>query len=72
MDRHAAQNASSTKDWERHNIIERTGDAVHIYCDLLSVQHGNLGNDADGDDLATLMVFRFRFGTLQPCPPSYD
>lgn len=53
------QNASP-QDWERRNVIERTDDAVHIYCDLMDVRHGTLGPAGDGD-LATLMLFRFRF-----------
>lgn len=55
------QNASP-RDYERRNVIERTQGAVHIYCDLMDVKHGNLGADeTDEDDLATLLVFRFRF-----------
>lgn len=53
------QNASP-QDWERRNVIERTQDAVHIYCDLMDVKHGTLG-PGGGGDLATLMLFRFRF-----------
>lgn len=53
---------ASPNDYERRNIIERTQGSVHIYCDLMDVKHGNLGSDANNeDDLATLMVFRFRF-----------
>ncbi|ROV93843.1 hypothetical protein VMCG_08809 [Cytospora schulzeri] len=52
---------ASGDDWERHNVIERTGGSVHVYCELMDVQHGNLGGRAGGDDLASLMVFRFRF-----------
>ncbi|KAK6212247.1 hypothetical protein LQW54_005378 [Pestalotiopsis sp. IQ-011] len=53
------QNASP-QDWERRNVIERTQDAIHIYCDLMDVKHGTLG-PGGGGDLATLMLFRFRF-----------
>ncbi|KUI59877.1 hypothetical protein VP1G_07121 [Cytospora mali] len=56
----ATRNASPT-DWERHNVVERTKGTIHVYCELMDVQHGNLGNDPKGDDLASLMVFRFRF-----------
>ncbi|KAI1505743.1 hypothetical protein F5X99DRAFT_367584 [Biscogniauxia marginata] len=49
----------SREDWERRNIIERTQNSIHIYCDLMEVTHGTLGQD--DTDLATLMVFRFRF-----------
>ncbi|KAI6380853.1 hypothetical protein MCOR25_001522 [Pyricularia grisea] len=53
------QNTSS-EDWERRNVVERTQDAVHVYCDLMDVRHGTLGAAADME-LATLLVFRFRF-----------
>ncbi|ROW06292.1 hypothetical protein VPNG_08110 [Cytospora leucostoma] len=53
---------ASPNDYERRNVIERTQGSVHIYCDLMDVKHGNLGTDEDNEvDLATLMVFRFRF-----------
>ncbi|ROV96754.1 hypothetical protein VSDG_05533 [Cytospora chrysosperma] len=53
---------ASPNDYERRNVIERTQGSVHIYCDLMDVKHGNLGTDENNeDDLATLMVFRFRF-----------
>lgn len=52
----------SSEDYERRNVIERTEGSVHIYCDLMDVKHGNMGAKEDNeDDLATLMVFRFRF-----------
>lgn len=40
------QNTSS-EDWERRNVVERTQDAVHVYCDLMNVRHGTLGVAAD-------------------------
>lgn len=49
----------SPEDYERRNVIERTEGAVHIYCDLMDVKHGSMGGNED--ELATLMVFRFRF-----------
>lgn len=53
---------TSTPDWERYNVIDHTGGSVHVHCELVDVRHGNLGDDPSGDDLATLMVFQFRFG----------
>lgn len=52
---------TSEEDWERRSVIHRTSDSVNVLCDLMNVQHGNLGGELDADDLATLMVFRFRF-----------
>ncbi|KAJ4385284.1 hypothetical protein N0V93_010345 [Gnomoniopsis smithogilvyi] len=55
---------ASPEDYERGNVIERTEGSIHIYCDLMDVKHGNLGaNTNDKNDLATLMVFRFRIDT---------
>lgn len=51
------ENASNF-DFERKNVVDRTGGNVHIQLQLLEVRHGNY--DDDGDE-ATLMVFRFRF-----------
>lgn len=50
---------SSPEDWERRNVIERTQDSVHVYCDLMDVRHGTLGST--GTELATILVMRFRF-----------
>ncbi|KAG6357002.1 hypothetical protein INS49_014878 [Diaporthe citri] len=50
------QNTSMT-DFERRNIIERTGGNVHTRVELLDVTHGRL---SDGDE-GTLMVLRFLF-----------
>ncbi|VTT56479.1 unnamed protein product, partial [Fusarium fujikuroi] len=49
---------ASMSDWERRNIIERTGGSIHTRVELLSVIHGSYN---EGGDKATLMVFRFRF-----------
>lgn len=49
---------TSNFDFERKNVVDRTGGNVHIQLQLLEVRHGNY--DGDGDE-ATLMVFRFRF-----------
>jgi hypothetical protein len=51
---------ASPQDWERRSVIHRLSDSVNVLCDLIDVQHGNLGSDKDADDLATLMIFRFR------------
>ncbi|KAF5542953.1 hypothetical protein FNAPI_9841 [Fusarium napiforme] len=51
------QNASLS-DWERRNVIERTSGGIHSRVEMLSVSHGSYN---DGEDKATLMVFRFRF-----------
>lgn len=32
------QNTSS-ENWEQRNAVERTQDAVHVYCDLTDVRH---------------------------------
>lgn len=53
------ENASSS-DFERRNVVERTGGNVHIQLQLLEVRHGKYGDD-DNSGEATLMVFRFRF-----------
>lgn len=53
------ENASSS-DFERRNVVERTGGNVHIQLQLLEVRHGKYGDDDDSGE-ATLMVFRFRF-----------
>ncbi|TLS24928.1 hypothetical protein PpBr36_08863, partial [Pyricularia pennisetigena] len=50
----------SPEDWERRNVVERTQDAFHVYCDLMDVKHGTFGAAADME-FATLLVFRFRF-----------
>lgn len=52
---------TSPEDWERRSVIHRTSDSVNVLCDLMDVQHGNLGADPDAEDRATLMVLRFRF-----------
>lgn len=44
----------------RRDVISRTGGPFGVFCDLLEVSHGTLGTTAEGE-LATLMVFRFRF-----------
>lgn len=51
-------------DWERSNVIERTEDAIHIFCDLMVVKHGSRGEEAalDPGDLATVIVLRCIFG----------
>ncbi|ENH71718.1 hypothetical protein FOC1_g10003962 [Fusarium oxysporum f. sp. cubense race 1] len=49
---------ASMSDWERRNIIERTNGSIHTRAELLSVSHGSY---SEGEDKATLMVFRFRF-----------
>lgn len=63
---------STESDWERHNVIERTGSSIDVYCELMDVKHGNIGSHAGSSDLATLMVYRFRFGECflpqPPCP----
>jgi hypothetical protein len=48
------------EDWERDNVIERTDGGVKAFCDLMIVRHGTLGAEED-TQLASLMVFRFRF-----------
>jgi hypothetical protein len=47
-------------DWERDNVIERTDGSIKVFCDLMRVTHGTLGSEKDAQ-LASLMVFRFRF-----------
>lgn len=53
------QNTSMT-DFERRNVIERTGGDVHTRVVLQEVTHGTYDEDEDGDE-ATMLVFCFRF-----------
>lgn len=53
------ENASSS-DFERKNVVERTGGNVHIQLQLLDVRHGKYDDDDESGE-ATLLVFRFRF-----------
>ncbi|KAL1847090.1 hypothetical protein Daus18300_014060 [Diaporthe australafricana] len=52
---------ASPQDFERQNVIRRLSKSVNVHCELIDVQHGHLGADRDADDLATLLVLRFRF-----------
>lgn len=53
------QNTSMT-DFERRNIIERTGGDVQTRVVLQEVTHGTYDDEEDGDE-ATILVFCFRF-----------
>ncbi|KAG6368662.1 hypothetical protein INS49_002875 [Diaporthe citri] len=53
------ENASNF-DFERKNVVERTGRNIHVQLQLLEVRHGKYDDDDDTGG-ATLMVFRFRF-----------
>lgn len=54
----------SLSDWERRIVLERLTKATEIRCHLLDVVHGTLSRKA-GSDLATLMVFKFRFDSVR-------
>ncbi|OJJ78087.1 hypothetical protein ASPBRDRAFT_37299 [Aspergillus brasiliensis CBS 101740] len=56
------QNASSD-EWQRKNIIERTG-SIAIRASLVDVVHGYMKEPRAGGPFATLLVFKFRFDRL--------
>ncbi|KAG8674143.1 hypothetical protein FPOAC1_000106 [Fusarium poae] len=44
---------------DRTHFVERTGHGVHIQCNLIDIIHGTISPDSD--NLATILVFQFRF-----------